>query len=47
MLNYRKNSIGLYPVSGTEIADICNEVISEKIDVIFGQKIINKMAVEC
>jgi len=38
MLNYRKNSIGLYPVSGTEIADICNEDISEKINVIFGPK---------
>ena len=38
MLNYRKNSIGLYPVSGTEIADICNEDINEKINVIFGHK---------
>ena len=38
MLNYRKNSIGLYPVSGTEIANICNEDIREKIDVILGKK---------
>jgi len=38
MLNYRQNSIGLYPVSGTEIADICKEGIKEKIDVILGLK---------
>ena len=42
MLNYRKNSSGLYPVSGTEIADICNEGIKEKIDVFLGPKKINK-----
>ena len=42
MLNYRKNSIGLYPVSEKEIADICYEGIQEKIDVIFGPKNINK-----
>jgi hypothetical protein len=38
MLNYRKNSFGLHPVSGTEIADICNNDINEKINVIFGHK---------
>ena len=38
MLNYRKNSSGLYPVSGTEIADICDEDIREKIDVFLGPK---------
>ena len=38
MLNYRKNSDGLYPVSGTEIKNIYNEDISEKVDVILGKK---------
>ena len=43
MLNYRKNSIGLYPLKGTEIEDICNEDIKEKVDVFLGpKKLINK-----
>ena len=38
MLNYRRNSIGLYPVTGTEIANICKEDVNKKIDVILGAK---------
>ena len=39
----KKNSIGLYPVSGTEIADIDDKGIKEKVDVFLGpKKLINK-----